>query len=251
MMAWSSSGISNLKDQRCLFVSGVPRSGTTALGRLLGQHEDVAMYIELYPPTYGYVPEMLDHRAVRMLADRNILRLGKMHDAVLAKSVHSRFVGDKRPGFMVSAELTFMNFIPDNIRVVHIVRNIDEVAVSYQRRYDAGTWARNFEVAIQDANLSNRLAARLLATEFGRSMIVLDYHQFWRAAGNIRWLFAKLDLPSGGIDCKSIEFFVKKAQHVWGRRENLTMAERALIEEHYDALLEDELREWARLHQSE
>src|SRR5205807_7964281 len=77
LMAWHMPPISRETASQFLFVSGVARSGTTAMGNLLGAHCDVAMYIELFLPYYGYLPEMLAPQNVSMLAEMRLVALSK------------------------------------------------------------------------------------------------------------------------------------------------------------------------------
>lgn len=56
LLGWSRMAPAD--HDRFLFVSGTPRSGTSALGQLLKSHADIAVYNELYPDRYGYLPAM-------------------------------------------------------------------------------------------------------------------------------------------------------------------------------------------------
>jgi hypothetical protein len=240
-MRWRTGGPTS--PGRFLFVSGVARSGTTALGRLLGSHEDVAMYTELYLPRYGYVPEMLAPENVYMLAEKGLLGLNERNALVLGKSAQCGVVGDKRPGFLVSAELSLANFARHQMKVVHLVRNIYDVAASYQRKFEAGMWNKDFCTAVDESNLSNRLVLSFLTGEYRNSFVIVDYDRFWYSAKNLRALFRRVQLDDTVVGEGNIESFVQVAQtRLAAGQFRLTAEQRRYIDRKYDFSREQELK---------
>lgn len=151
---------------RYLFISGLPRSGTTALMELLNLSADVALYDELYGPWSGYGPTSFRLPNVFFAMARRPWRERQMHQSVLEKSKVAGAVGEKSPLFVASAEKTLARFPPSTVKVVHIFRPILDVAASYQRRADDASdqWRadRGMQVAIDEMNRSNQ---RLLALD--------------------------------------------------------------------------------------
>jgi len=242
-MSWNRQPGIGQAAERYLFVSGVARSGTTALGRMLGMHRDVAMYIELYLPNYGYIPQMFAPENIQMLCESGLLTLNGNNRSIFKKSKNCRVVGDKRPGFITSAELTLLNFGRSEIKVVHILRNIYDVAASEQKRFETGRSKRNHVAAVRAANASNKKALELLGGRHNHNVVILDYDRAWRSAEDIRALYEHLGLDPFSADAKSVEDFVGKSKLIRAAHEcRLSAAERAYVDDNYDKSAEETLR---------
>ena len=239
--AFSSSGPTMY---RFLFVSGVPRSGTTAMGNLLGLHRNVAMYIELYPPGYGYRPEMFLYQNVLTLSNAAILRLSAKNASVLNKSAACKIVGDKRPNFLYSAELTLPNFATSQLKVVHVVRNIYDIATSYQKGHEAGVnWMQDFRAAVGAANYNNRVALSLLTGPYKDVFVMVDYDRFWYSTQNMRALFRYLDVDDTCVGEVTLQQLVNTAMRKRANRQRcLTARQQTYVDRHYDMASEQELR---------
>ena len=144
-------------DKEYLFVSGLPRSGTTALGSLLNLSPDIALFVELYGYQRPYSPGCFDEAVVRERLRGH--RHERKNEEILEKSRCSRFLGDKRPNFIWRYPETMLQFERERVHIVHVMRSIEAVCASYQRRAeDPGdqrwTRARDFRRAIQDWNVT-------------------------------------------------------------------------------------------------
>lgn len=128
----STKAATKSPQKRFLFVSGVPRSGTSALGRLLGLAPGVVIYNELLSHKRPYSPRAFDGDFVADTSrGRNQERV--FLDA-LQRSEHADYLGDKRPNFMHLAPNTFDEFKEASLTVVHIVRRVEDVASSFHSR---------------------------------------------------------------------------------------------------------------------
>ncbi|HUF56148.1 MAG TPA: sulfotransferase, partial [Thermohalobaculum sp.] len=120
------------------FVSGVQRSGTTALGELLNAHPRIALGIERYKFVYGRAPDEVGPRLfeagrffdvketeTNLRAPSHYLRLRRKFDA-------ATLVGDKLPGLQHRLPLLAERF--PGARVLFLVRDPAAVAASWQQR---------------------------------------------------------------------------------------------------------------------
>ena len=80
-----------------VFVSCVPRSGTTALGELLNLSDDIALLVELVNPRVPYSAASFESGFVRQVNKTTSNR--EKTDLVLEKYDQCAYVGDKSPLF--------------------------------------------------------------------------------------------------------------------------------------------------------
>jgi hypothetical protein len=171
-----------------VFVCGCPRSGTTALGRLLNQHPAVALGLERYRYLFGRrlgefhpslfaPPRFLDIRAEDGI-NPNTHLAGKF-----APGLQMRVVGDKIP--YLYRRFPHVRQAFPKARVLAIFRDPADVARSWQQRADnpADSWPveagaaaglREWKAAV------NRVRSNLPRWE-GR-MTILSYEPFFRVA---------------------------------------------------------------------
>lgn len=131
-----------------LFIAGCPRSGTTALTRLVNLHPDVVVGLERFKGLYGkrrdFTPELFtrerffDYRE----GDTNFLPATSAEATTFygkadEKFDEAKFVGDKYPQFFRHYDQLFKNF-PD-AHVIFIFRDPQFVAQSWQRRSEDST----------------------------------------------------------------------------------------------------------------
>ena len=121
-----------------IFVCGAPRSGTTALASLISTLENTHIGQEVFPDAVK-IPDPT--RLTYSFFDRPILskRLSRKHppkevEKLLKKYATSKVVGDKHPHYHRHLNNLAEEF--PGCHFVFIYRDINEVARSFQRRFE-------------------------------------------------------------------------------------------------------------------
>ena len=203
-----------------LFVSGVPRSGTTALGSLLNTSPDIELYHELYPARVGYTAQMFDPNLLPSLVQA---RYDEAKRPRLSDRPDLPFRGDKRPLFLNSWAITRRNYTPDEIRIVHIVRYPRNVAASYEkRRRRALTGKRNRDadrgpwLAESDLQVNRQMLERALQGEFAGSIRVVPFRKALCDLDTIRemhdFIGARLDIDAANTSIQRSLTFLERAK---------------------------------------
>jgi tetratricopeptide (TPR) repeat protein len=144
-----------------LFVCGLGRSGTTAMGDLLSISHQVEMYTELfsYFRVDGYKAEDFSQSSIqRALCNHP----HQARDQIIFQERHlsAKFVGDKRPGFQYCIQSTYDNFAPGQVTTVFMARDLFSVCKSSHQRSikpgDAWPIERGIEYVILDYNATIR-----------------------------------------------------------------------------------------------
>ena len=126
-----------------IFVSGIPRSGTTALAKLLNLSPEITIFFELFPAFREYRPsdfsaEQLEEIISELPDDERIKIYGiakkTLTSQLLEKTASSKFVGDKRPLFLNTLPATLEHFSEEKVDILHILRAVDHVILSYYTR---------------------------------------------------------------------------------------------------------------------
>ena len=182
--------------KRILVVGGCPRSGTTALVRLLNSHPDILLGDERYywPFDEGRVSEALFERD-RFLDLREEDRHWREGRAPFppgdtgAAYDRARIVGDKYPPLARAAE-AIDRALP-RAEIVWIVRNPLSVAESYEARRRDGddAWHFGAERALADWNDSVRAACMA-----GGRVLIVTYERLFASGAGAARLFEALGL---------------------------------------------------------
>ena len=189
---------SNSSIRKQLFVTGVARSGTTALARLLNTHPEVVVGIERYKylfmkasrnehPTAYFSGLFTRERFFDYRPEDTNLSLesrAALYDGMREKFDSATYVGDKVPGLYRRFDLLSQHF--PHCKVAWILREPAPTALSWQRRAEnpADQWHKRngFKRAIQEWNLSLRLALQA-APLFGDDLVFVSYGRIFGAAG--------------------------------------------------------------------
>jgi hypothetical protein len=221
-----------------LFVSGAPRSGTTALGRMLNLSKDIALQMERFNHNGGYHPALFNVSEVKGLGWDNY-RYKEYAVKAFAKLPNAQYTGDKRPNFLFSWNITKRNFTPKNIKIIHIIRDIEDIACSYNKRSqnEKDKWhdARNYKAAVYETNRNNRLALELLTDPIWKDSIsVVTYKKFFANPSVVfsmfKWLNIKIDKK---LDAAIIDF-LKKSTDIVEKDRTLPMAHKRYLKRHFD-----------------
>lgn len=195
-----------------LFVHGQPRSGTSALVRVLNAHPDIALGMERYqrlwsperigelqPPLFEAerffdFSDRLTSNAPSRAADGGVW--GRFYSALEPKWTTARWRGDK---VLTLKLLRLLDAFPE-ARVVTIVRPVEQIAHSYAARAaraDGAAWGRD-----NDAQRAVRIANRMLAkirqasARFPERLLVVDHDRFFSAPASLAAVLRFLDLPA-------------------------------------------------------
>ncbi len=133
-------------EKNFLFVTGLGRSGTSALGKLLNCSELIEVYTELHDPARlnGYFCSDFSQANLQAALQRHAWA----SDRTIFDQKHaiSKWVGDKRPNFHFCLESTFDNMSRyQSIRTIFIQRDLRDVLRSSHQRSenrDDQSWRR-------------------------------------------------------------------------------------------------------------
>ncbi len=117
-----------------VFIAGLGRSGTTALGEMLNLSSSVEIYNELYLPfrINGYLPSDFSENKIK---EKLQSHPHKSLDAnTFKKHKHSKIIGDKRPYFQFCAESTFDNISKGGFKCIFIDRSLIDICRSSHKR---------------------------------------------------------------------------------------------------------------------
>ena len=120
--------------KKYIFIAGLGRSGTTALGKLLNKSSMIAMYTELHNHyrINGYCQSDLSEEVVSKKLKSDPHR--DSNKLILAKSKNAKLIGDKRPYFQFCAESSFDNLGIENTKCLFIDRSLIDICRSSQKR---------------------------------------------------------------------------------------------------------------------
>jgi hypothetical protein len=173
-----------------LFVSGCPRSGTTALTRLLNLHPHIVVGLERYKNVFGRqkfitqdmfeAERFFDFRA----DDSNFLpqkneKAREFYEQARTKFSTAAFIGDKYPQFFRFYGGIFKD-LPD-AKIIFIFRDPIYVAQSWEHRsLDTSAWPSKNDARRAVAYWNDALAYTLAYTQIKKNAFVfVDYEQFF------------------------------------------------------------------------
>lgn len=140
-----------------IFISGMPRSGTSTLGNIVGQMDGAVVYQELNATFMPYSKSFFDHNVLTRRIERN------PHKEYNSK-VHQRYsnainIGDKRPYFQFVENYIEPAFDGVPVTILTLRRDSADVIDSYDRRaknpLDSWPIYRDEKVAADEIAISN------------------------------------------------------------------------------------------------
>ncbi|MFM2313163.1 MAG: hypothetical protein RLZZ04_2439 [Cyanobacteriota bacterium] len=147
-----------LQGKNYLFAIGNPRSGTTALGKLLNSSPEICLGIERYSLDENVSASSFTKESFFDAKSANYLVRPHLYEEIKPKFDQAKYIGDKRPRFVKFWRNTWLNL--PKAKIVYIFRNIYDVACSYNTRANNAalgidqSWssARDFSKAVKDWN---------------------------------------------------------------------------------------------------
>jgi len=212
--------------RKFLFVAGCARSGTTALGRFLAQHDEVVMGIERYAhriarKSFSLAPEMFEpERFCRIEPGdtfyESIDFAPAAYRSIDTKFPTARYVGDKIPALYGVLPELFKAF-GTSAQVVLIFRNILDVAASYEARRlnPEDNWKRGTVEAVANWNAALR-AYR--SSQYKDQIIPVFYEELFSSPTHLLALLERLDLKITDADRKRAEAMCSKSASLEQKR---------------------------------
>ena len=195
--------------QRQIFVCGPPRSGTTALARLLNTSESLVVGIERYRKRLMQLRGTDNgslfgkERFFRFDTGDTDVDFNAAHPELTQRSKRkfdtAMYIGDKVP--RLYRRLDYIDAAFPHCVVVYIIRDPIHVASSWQRRADSehDRWPQRngYQQAIIEWNQSVRFAMEA-RQRFGNRIILLSYERIFGSRRLAVWreLMRRLQLPA-------------------------------------------------------
>ncbi len=226
-----------------LFIFGPPRSGTSALARLINSHERIGIGMERFKLIMNkqnieqFKPELFEEKNLFDFTDGHTNKI-PANDAAMERYYRDMqdkypdlvYVGDKVPGSFRVADTIHQKF--PKTKCVFIIRDIFETACSWQARAEreGDSWpaTRTATHAVKPWNacISFFLSLR---TQYPDDFYMVDYHSFFdgdpEEFSALNRLCEFLDLPA---DASMREFFARSRRKY---NDVVKNKERALDEE--------------------
>lgn len=187
----------NQMSRQHVFVCGPPRSGTTALARVLNSHQRIGMGMERFKKIMNrknieqFTPELFEKERFFDFSDGHTNKVpeadnsGPESMSRYYDELHARFddlscIGDKVPGAFRAADLIHERF--PNCRILFIIRDIVETACSWQVRAerDGDTWpeTKTATAAVKPWNVCLKTFDRL-KSRHPEDFHLVDYRAFF------------------------------------------------------------------------
>jgi hypothetical protein len=188
--------------QRFLFVVGCPRSGTTAMWRLLTGDPRIVLGNERYGNRWfeeELTPDLYRKERFARIEEGDtfygdLAAFHERYEAMLDRYDGAVFVGDKIPMLFTRLDTIADNF--PGAKVILLLRNIFDVAASYERRArdsEDTTWSQDLRTssAIDQWNESIEVA---MEHPGSLDIQVVDYERFFFQADQLDRLYDGLGL---------------------------------------------------------
>jgi len=191
----------NTKDaKKILFVSGLARTGTSAMGRLLNLLPGIYLSCERY---------------ARSMIHSNLTLSMNQSNLISPNSETILYVGDKRPNLLLSLPFWLSAMASEKkIVIVHMNRNLCDTFLSWENRLknahqEPGMWppGKNQEFLFQLAQEEDRLNWFRETGSKMAQMITINYNSFYsELETNVTRLMAELDVEKPERVLSSKEF---------------------------------------------
>lgn len=216
-----------------LFICGAPRSGTTAMWRLLSCDPSVILGVERYGNLFFKQPLTKDiFEPQRFLDNRDgdtfytdLDKFSSYYKTVKDKFSSATFVGDKIPMLYMYLDSLFKN-IPE-AKVIFLIRNIFDVASSYEVRaqnLNDDSWKRDkrTEAAVIDWHRSLVVLKNYIEDDRVFPVVYEDF--FFKDDGMIN-LYKYLNLTvSESVEKQSQALLLRSAALELGRTRDLPLS---------------------------
>lgn len=209
----------HISSKNYLFIAGLGRSGTTALGSLMNIFSSVEIYTELYTPFRldGYSPTCFSEAKLRELAEINP-RSNVILNLFNQKHSCSKVIGDKRPYFEFCAESTFDNMDKESFKTIYMERSLIDICRSAYKRSvnpkDRWSSEKGIEHTVLLFNASCRQILHLHDNRqdvFSR-FIFVRYEQIFGSIECALSLIESCDIEYSPVEADQLDHFIQKSR---------------------------------------
>lgn len=188
-----------------LFISGCPRSGTTALAHLIGAHSKVVMSLERYSNKivnrFDLTKDLFEPERFVSLQEGDTYYDSfdeiedwdpNFNEKVFSEDL--RYIGDKKPYYYKFTDLIFSRF--DNCIMLLIYRDLYDVAASWNERVQRKkNWQKDMDyvMAVEEWNMSLDYVIDAVG-KYPDRFICVKYEDIFSNYKDIEPLYDKLNL---------------------------------------------------------
>ena len=222
-----------------VFISGCPRSGTTAMTHIFNWAPDCFIGFERFASLFArdpaaFTPALFEPERLNTFADHDCAYASyaaqNEHGAYYANKdavpgiPQARHVGDKNPKFWQNFDAFLTPAWADRkVRNFHIIRSVFDVTASYQARFDnsSDAWTADFKAGVDDWMTSVRNTAAFLRRLEDQSrdmqMLIVDYNQLFgtdedRFIASVGRMFAPAGLELGPTAVAGLKLVFKNGE---------------------------------------
>lgn len=215
--------------KRLLFVTGLPRSGTTALGNMLNISRDLELYKELYPALRlnGYTPQDFTQQVLFeriSSAQRGRRRTKDINNLeIFRRNGTSLCIGDKRPFFQFCAESTFDNFSESQVKVIFIDRSLVDICRSSHKKSvkPHDRWSIEHTILMYNASCRQIVHLSQSRPEIFKQFLFPRYEKIFSDEVFARDLFDYASLKLAGEQLASFCEYIKASRRIALARRNV------------------------------
>jgi len=228
-----------------LFITGCPRSGTTALTKFLNGDNRILVGIERYIRIQKSItPEhFLKDRFLHPVKEETAhFEREDMFDAFRVKWDQNtlRYIGDKVPGY--HRQLDYLAKTFPGCKILFLLRNLIKVASSYNvRAYDGKNWpeSKDYRRATSDWNESLQGLKQFIDAGFADQVHVVNYESFFSGSQpHLQATYGFLGIERTPAVQQAYNRITNRWEKFSSKSLNLDDTMKAYIEEHKDKALE-------------
>ncbi|QNI99017.1 sulfotransferase domain protein [Synechococcus sp. A15-62] len=233
----SQDNESTIIDKHFIFVSGLPRAGTTALGSLLRVllREKLYIFTELTNPYQASCPDSFNPINIQ----KKLTQMNLINARIKAQGMKTNspgiplddkaiagypFIGDKRPMLHYAIPHMQKNFSNSKVDIFHILRDPIDALHSCTKRAEnmKDSWdpLRSYEQCSHEYNVMNNFLDEYFNTSQNSANFtvhLIDYNQVFRSRSYIQEkILRKLGLANDLVD-HADSFLKKSASFLEGR----------------------------------
>lgn len=212
-----------------VFISGCPRSGTTAMTHIFNWAPQCFVGFERFASLFArdpaaFTPALFEPERLNTFVDRDCAypsyEAQNEHGAYYANKAavpgipQAQHVGDKNPKLWQNFDVFLTPAWADKkVRIFHIIRSVYDVSASYQVRFDnaSDAWTADFKTGVTDWMTSVRNTAAFMRKLEGQSrdlkLLIVDYDRLFSpdqdtfiASVGKMYEQAELELSPGAVE---------------------------------------------------